>query len=74
MGVAYLVLVEFMLPALLEGRSPVAVAVCGSAAILFVVLYLAHGLSIRTSTALLGTLARSAPPPLWGRRRRRQSI
>jgi len=42
---------------LLEGRSPVAVAVCGSAAILFVVLYLAHGLSIRTSTALLGTLA-----------------
>ena len=34
-----------------------AVAVCGSAAILFVVLYLAHGLSIRTSTALLGTLA-----------------
>jgi len=56
-GVAYLVLVEFMLPALLEGRSPVAVAVCGSAAILFVVLYLAHGLSIRTSTALLGTLA-----------------
>jgi len=47
-GVAYLVLVEFMLPALLEGRSPVAVAVCGSAAILFVVLYLAHGLSIRT--------------------------
>lgn len=55
-GVAYLMLVEFMLPALLAGRSPVAVAVCGSAAILFVILYLAHGVSARTSTALLGTL------------------
>ncbi len=55
-GVAYLTLVEFMLPALLAGRSPVAVAVCGSAAILFVILYLAHGVSARTSTALLGTL------------------
>ena len=56
-GVAYLMLVEFMLPALLAGRSPVAVAVCGSAAILFVILYLAHGVSARTSTALLGTLS-----------------
>jgi len=46
-----------MLPALLAGRSPVAVAVCGSAAILFVILYLAHGVSARTSTALLGTLS-----------------
>jgi len=56
-SVAYLVLVEFMLPALLDCRSPVAVAVTGSAAILFVVLYLAHGISTRTSTALLGTPA-----------------
>lgn len=56
-GVAYLILVLFMIPALLDGRSPVAVAVTGSAAILFVVLYLAHGVSSRTSTALLGTLS-----------------
>jgi uncharacterized membrane protein len=55
-GVAYLVLVKFMLPALLDGSSPIAVALVGSAAILFVVLYLAHGFSARTSTALLGTL------------------
>ncbi len=55
-GVAYLVLVKFMLPSLLDGRSPVAVALVGAAAILFVVLYLAHGFSARTSTALLGTL------------------
>jgi uncharacterized membrane protein len=33
------------------------VAVVGSAAIMYVVLYLAHGVSIRTSAALAGTLA-----------------
>jgi len=55
-GVAYLVLVEFILPGLLDGRSAVGVAVTGSSAILFIVLYLAHGISARTSTALLGTL------------------
>lgn len=47
----------FVLPALLEGRSPLGVALAGSAALLFVLLYLGHGLSVRTSTALVGTLA-----------------
>ena len=32
-------------------------ALCGSAVIMIVVLYLAHGFSLRTTTALLGTLA-----------------
>lgn len=50
------ILIAFMLPALLEGRSGLVVASVGSSAIMFVVLYLAHGLSIRTSTALAGTL------------------
>ena len=53
---AFAVLGFFTLPAILEGSSPVAVAVVSSAAILFVVLYLAHGVSMRTSSALLGTL------------------
>ncbi|MAU80661.1 MAG: hypothetical protein CME34_02075 [Gordonia sp.] len=53
---AFLVLGIFTLPAILDGKSPVAVAVVSSAAILFVVLYLAHGISLRTSSALLGTL------------------
>jgi uncharacterized membrane protein len=57
LGVAYAVLAFFLLPALLAGESPVAVALTAAAAILFVVLYLAHGPSARTSTALLGTLA-----------------
>jgi len=51
-----LVLVKFMLPALLVGESGLAVALVGAAAIMFVVLYLAHGPSVRTSTALAGTL------------------
>ena len=51
-----LVVVKFMLPALLEGQSGLLVALIGSSAIMFVVLYLAHGPSVRTSTALAGTL------------------
>ncbi|RLV47903.1 YibE/F family protein [Nocardioides mangrovicus] len=50
------VVVLFMLPSLLDGHSGLGVALSGSAAIMFVVLYLAHGLSMRTSAALLGTL------------------
>ena len=47
---------KFMLPALLSGSSGMAVSLVGSAAIMFVVLYLAHGPSARTSAALGGTL------------------
>ena len=47
----------FVLPAILAGRDPLAVAVVGSCLIMFLVLYLTHGLSARTSTAVLGTLA-----------------
>jgi uncharacterized membrane protein len=50
------VLFRFMLPALLSGSSGLGVALAGSAAIMFVVLYLAHGPSVRTSAALAGTL------------------
>jgi len=56
LGFAGLVVWRFMLPALLDGGSGLGVALAGSAAIMFVVLYLAHGPSVRTSTALAGTL------------------
>jgi uncharacterized membrane protein len=56
LGFGGLVLMKFMLPALLSGSSGMAVSLAGSAAIMFVVLYLAHGPSIRTSAALAGTL------------------
>ena len=51
------VLLAFILPAILSGKDPLAVAVVGSCAIMFVVLYLTHGVSARTSAAVLGTLA-----------------
>jgi uncharacterized membrane protein len=56
LGVAYGVLVLFVLPALLAGEQALAVGLVASAAILFAVLYLAHGPSARTSAALAGTL------------------
>ncbi len=56
LGFAFVVLLQFMLPALLDGSSPIWVSLVGSSAIMFVVLYLAHGFSARTTTALLGTL------------------
>ncbi|HTY27453.1 MAG TPA: YibE/F family protein [Mycobacterium sp.] len=55
-GVAFVVLVIFMLPALRDGSPALPVTLVASAAILFAVLYLAHGVSLRTSAALLGTL------------------
>ena len=56
LGVGFVVLLEFVLPAILSGRSPLAVAVVGAGVIMFAVLYLTHGFSARTSTAVLGTL------------------
>lgn len=55
--VAFAVLVVFLLPALREGAPAVPAAVVASAVILFAVIYLAHGVSLRTSAALLGTLS-----------------
>ncbi|WP_234974133.1 YibE/F family protein [Williamsia sterculiae] len=62
--VAFGVLLVFTLPAILDGRSPVTVAIVSSAAILFVVIYLAHGVSLRTSAALIGTLTSLAATAL----------
>ncbi|QZY46730.1 YibE/F family protein [Mycolicibacterium austroafricanum] len=55
--IAFGVLVVFLLPALRDGAPAVPVALVASAAILYAVIYLAHGVSLRTSAALLGTLA-----------------
>ena len=56
LGVGFAVLLLFVLPAILSGRNPLAVAVVGAGVIMFAVLYLTHGLSARTSTAVVGTL------------------
>ncbi|WP_206492929.1 YibE/F family protein [Rhodococcus sp. KRD162] len=54
--IAFAVLVVFMLPALLDGAPAIPVALVAGAIILYAVLYLAHGVNLRTSSALLGTL------------------
>ena len=46
----------FMLPALLSGSSGLLVGLTTAAVIMVVVLYTTHGFSMRTSTALVGTL------------------
>jgi uncharacterized membrane protein len=54
--VSFLVLTLFILPAILEGSNPLVVAVVGASAIMLIALYMCHGLSARTSVAVLGTL------------------
>lgn len=51
------VLLRFVIPAILDGRSPVLVAVVGASVIAYVALYSAHGFNRMTTVALLGTLA-----------------
>ena len=51
------VLLAFVIPAILQGSSPVVVASVGAGAIGFIVLYLAHGFTSRTTVALIGTLS-----------------
>lgn len=50
------VLVAFMIPALLGGASPMLVTLVGSSAMMLLAVYVAHGVSVRTTTALLGTV------------------
>lgn len=56
LAVSFLVLLGFVLPAIMHGESPLWVAIVGSAAIMFSVLYITHGISVPTSIAVLGTL------------------
>ena len=51
-----LVIVFFILPSLMAGKPPMLVTLVGVGAIMFLSVYLAHGITIRTTTALLGTL------------------
>ncbi|MFC3298724.1 YibE/F-like protein [Arthrobacter agilis] len=53
---ALVILAQFILPGLVEGAPPLLLGLVGSIAIMYGVLYFAHGVSARTSTALLGTV------------------
>lgn len=56
LGLGFAVLTVFILPAILSGSNPLLVAVVGGSALMLVAMYLCHGLSARTSVAVLGTL------------------
>ncbi|MFB7459717.1 YibE/F family protein [Streptomyces sp. NPDC056188] len=56
LAISFLVLNLFILPAVLQGSNPLVVAVVGASAIMLIALYMCHGLSARTSVAVLGTL------------------
>ncbi|WP_420809302.1 YibE/F family protein [Actinomyces procaprae] len=51
------VLLGFMIPALLDLASPMWVTLVGASAMMLAAVYVAHGISVRTTTALLGTFA-----------------
>jgi uncharacterized membrane protein len=55
--VTFGVLLLFIVPAILDGRPPLLVAIVGAAAIMLCVLYLTHGFTVPTTVAVLGTLA-----------------
>ena len=56
LGFSFGVLLVYVLPAILSGSDPVVVGVLGAGVIMFGTLYLSHGVSARTSTAVVGTL------------------
>ncbi len=55
LALTFLLIVGFMIPALLEGRNPLLVAVVGSLLIMMVTLYLSHGFTEKTTAAVVGT-------------------
>jgi uncharacterized membrane protein len=66
LGVSFLALLFFVIPAILNGEQPLLVAVVGSIAIMFAVLYLTHGVNVHTSVAILGTLISLVITGLFG--------
>ncbi|MGH3789359.1 MAG: YibE/F family protein, partial [Pseudonocardiaceae bacterium] len=56
LGFSFLVLVAYLFPAILTGENPVVVGVLAASVIMFGVLYLTHGVSAQTSSAVLGTV------------------
>lgn len=57
LGITFGVIVLFVLPAILAGRDPLLVAIAAAGLIMFLALYVTHGVSARTSVAVLGTIA-----------------
>ncbi|THV43647.1 YibE/F family protein [Glycomyces buryatensis] len=57
LGLTFAIVLLFVVPAILDGSSPMLVAIVGSAAIMLLSLYISHGWNRTTTVAVLGTLA-----------------
>jgi uncharacterized membrane protein len=57
LALSLFVLIKFMLPAIIAGRNPLLVALVGASAVMFLALYLSHGINVRTTSAAIGTVA-----------------
>ncbi|MEA2704211.1 MAG: hypothetical protein QOD63_2156 [Actinomycetota bacterium] len=57
LGLSFALLVSFVLPSILQGHDALLVSIVGSSAIMFLLMYMAHGVNDKTTVALLGTLA-----------------
>lgn len=57
LGATLVVVLVWLLPAILDGRNTVLVAVVGASAIAYLALYLSHGFNLMTTVALFGTVA-----------------
>src|SRR5690606_24764560 len=55
LGLSLLVITRFVVPAILAGRDPAMVALVGAVAVMLVTLYLAHGVNVQTTAAVVGT-------------------
>ncbi|WP_273652479.1 YibE/F family protein [Cellulomonas fimi] len=56
LAIAFVVLAVHLVPALVQGQPALVATLSAATLVVVAVLYLAHGLSLRTTTALLGTL------------------
>lgn len=66
LGLSLVIIVVFVVPAILAGENPFFVAVVGAFAIMVITLYLAHGFTIKTTSALVGTAAALALTAILG--------
>ena len=57
LALTFLLIIGFIIPAVLDGRSPLTVAIVGAVLIMIVTLYLSHGFSAKTTAAVVGTSA-----------------
>ena len=57
LAISLVVLGAFILPAIAAGQSPLLVALVGSSVVMFLALYFSHGVNVRTTSAVIGTIA-----------------